>query len=161
MTLRAIASLISYNKPQNNNPRTKEKLSERIGGNLGGALAFGICATNIVPGTARIAASCFVPYSLFHANHPEEYLTSKVFHKPFKWAYDWALKPAWDYVIEPVTSRIWAVVSFLFALIPLPEHPIWYAVGALSVAVVITLGVRNGWPIARGIPSLFKSTVSP
>jgi hypothetical protein len=160
MALRAIVSLIRYNDVPQNSLQHKAQLSEKIGGNLGGAIALGLCATNIVPGTARIAASFFVPYSWYYANDPNEYLTSKLFHKPLKWAFDWVLEPAWDHVIAPVSSRIWAAVSYVFALIPLPKHPIWYAVGALSVAVVITLGIRNGWPVVSKIPSLFhKSTV--
>lgn len=125
---------------------------------LGGALFFGLLATNAVPYTAVIGATMFVVHSLFKGK--TDYFTANAIKKVFTVAtniiskvwnvvYDRVLSPLWHHVIFPVGNLFVDLISWIFenAIAPIlralsrcighiiPRDPIWYGVIAVGLLI--------------------------
>lgn len=125
-----------------------EDASYNFSANLGGALFYGLCAANIIPGTAIVGASIFTIYSIcVHSSTKsveDEYITSKVIgtgadltNRLFSWTWKHIVSPVLDNVVFPVLKKIGEAVTCILSHISMPEHPIWYALGLLATAIVV------------------------
>lgn len=108
-----------------------------LSANLGGAIFYGACCLNLVPGTRLIGAAIFTTYSLYK---PKAYFTSTAIRTTVEKIGEHVVKPIWEHIVSPVVERIWRVVQAILQHIRLPEHPIWYAIALLGAAVWFKYG---------------------
>jgi hypothetical protein len=124
-----------------------ETLQYNFSANLGGAVFYGLCAANILPGTPVIGAAIFAIYSITKDLKEDDYLTTKFLSHTFTLitdALDYVgtkiigpiLKPIVELLID-VIEKIAEVVLAILRVIPLPEHPVWIATGILVTAIVV------------------------
>ncbi|WP_420420595.1 hypothetical protein [Simkania sp.] len=103
-----------------------EDLDWNLSANLGGAIFYSLCAANLVPGSAKIGALSFSFYSITDFSHcPDRYLTSRIIDNIFKEA------------LLPIIERVSELTSLILSRIPLPVTPVWWAIAALSTAILI------------------------
>jgi hypothetical protein len=120
---------------------------DNFSANFGGAIFYGLCAANFIPGTPVIGAAIFAIYSLTKELEEDDYLLTillsrsvkvitDVIEKVSDGIYRAIIKPISDCLFKILTKIAEIVVRILQA-IPLPEHPIWIATGALVTAIVV------------------------
>ncbi len=115
--------------------------------NLGGAIFYGLCSLNIIPGSAIIGGIFFSGYSYISVSGGEKnpYHTSKLLAPIVNLGVE-TLDFAWKKIIYPilkVVGRIFKQIGNLLSMISLPKHPIWYAV-ILSVSCIVCYKVAIG-----------------
>ena len=115
---------------------------EEFSADLGGAIFYGMCATNIVPGSAVVGATIYTVYSFLKISDKRggDYLTAFVIGKSLHTIADWVIQPLFKHFIFPLTERIWNVVSAILKRISLPKHPIWWGVAVLVLAFAFYKG---------------------
>lgn len=105
--------------------------SYNFSANLSGALFYGLCAANIISGTAVLGGIAFTIYSLF---------TSASHHRDDTYITSLAIRNIIKVPLIAVGHLACAVTDITFNIvrnIHLPEHPSWYFTGALVAAVCI------------------------
>ena len=131
--------------------------------NLGGAIFFGLCATNVVPFSTVIGGGGFTLWALLSYPNPDLCMSGKVIAEIF----EWAVKPfwnhgvvplskwLWNHIITPVAKTIMALVEKILGIFHLPSHPVWYGLAILVIAIVVTKGL----PPLGGHSIAFRSPV--
>ncbi len=140
MGARTIGSLFS-GKTINQNDLSKD---------LSGALFYGLCAVNPIPGAARTAAIISTVYAVFAGSDQNSYFTWQVMHKTVKALCNYVIAPIFTHVIDPCLEAIWKVVKPIFNFIyeaavvvirligsiNIPFNSTWFALGCLTVATI-------------------------
>lgn len=120
----------------------KEKIKYNISANLGSALFYGLCAANVIPGSAMLGAAIFATYSCCVTNSQktikDEYVLSKMIGQPCHWIAEKVVVPVCEKAIFPAVKAIGDVAYKIITSIPLPKHPIWIASAVLLSAIAVT-----------------------
>jgi len=158
-----------------------EQIQRDLSADLGGTIFYGLCATNVVPYSAVAGAGIFACYSISAYKGQRAYVVSKVFGETAELIRDWAIIPLWNkasafcegvwnhaivplsdfawnqwnHVIVPIARAIRDLCAKIFSLVRLPEHPIWYGVAAMVVAIAL----HNGYlpPIHTEVAGIVRS----
>jgi len=109
-----------------------------LSANIGGAAFYGLCALNLVPGTAIVGAAIFTAHALILDDHT--HLTSRVVKEIGTRAYNHVIEPAWTNIVQPVAQRIYDFIVTVLQHIHLPRHPVWYGVALLATAIWFKYG---------------------
>lgn len=129
--VRGVIDVHKYFTMKTDNREEVDKIRKRMSANLGSALFYGICAVNIIPGTALLGAAIFTIYSMFDLNKQydikNDYLLSRVVGYPSLYVF--------ENVVCPVASKISAVTQAILQSIP--SNPAWQASGMLLTAIVV------------------------
>jgi hypothetical protein len=133
MALRIFKDLYSI-ATEENNKDAKRSLSAH----MGGAAFYGLCALNLVPGTAIVGAAFFTAHAFMLDDHKE--LTSWAMKKLGTLAYDHVIEPVWTQIVQPVAQRIYNFILTVLEHIHLPRHPVWYGVALLATAIWFKYG---------------------
>jgi hypothetical protein len=133
-----IFKLISLNSE---NQDEKDAVKRNISSNLGSALFYGLCAANIIPGTAIMGAVIFTIYSNCVTDSKkslqEEYLISKVIAQPCHFLVKKVIFPIAENVVFPVVQKVASCTYHILKQIPLPTHPIWIGSALLVSTIAI------------------------
>jgi hypothetical protein len=144
MALRALKDLGSMLSPPQPSrlmgapQHDKDAVKRSFSANLGGAVFYGLCATNLIPGTPIVGAVIFAAHSVL-TDGKNSYISWAV-KELCQRTYNHILVPAWNEVIGPLVRRIYDVIVAILARISLPRHPIWYGVALLAAAIWIKYG---------------------
>ncbi len=137
MAIRAVGDLIEKGRLEEG--QTKDSVSRNFSANFGGAIFYGLCAANILPGTAILGSLIFTVYSFAVNKREDNYLATKVIReselKVLNFVLD-ILQVAWDWVIYPVADALRRIFSTVFDLL-VPKHPIWIGVALLVTAIAV------------------------
>ena len=109
-----------------------DKNKENISADLGEALFYGLCATNIIPGSAIAGGIIFSLYSLVYA---PTFLKEKNTYKSSLLLKNIIKEPAT--LLYNVISKIGEITFKILSKISLPKHPVWILTGTLVVAIAI------------------------
>lgn len=152
MALRALGDLkeMFSDKP-------KDTTSYNFSANLGGAIFYGLCATNFIPFTPLIGLSTFVAYSIVthHSTHfslisAERYLCANLISKPVVFTAKEVVWPILNKLVLPALEKITTVVYNILRKIPLPRHPVWIGVALLVTGIAAIKLVPPMWAYALG-----------
>lgn len=140
----------------------RAELSKDFTANLSGTCFYGLCAANIIPGTAKLGAAITVLYSLgaywyrhyvisddARANR-HDYPTTHIIGGAVDGAFR-ASRRVWNLVYDVAHAIITAVGNFVGRYIP--RHPTWYAFTALLLATGAYLLYKRANPNAP-LPSI-------
>lgn len=131
MAIRSVGDLMEYFK-ESNSEKIKDKALDNLSANLGGALFYGMCATNILPGSAVIGGAIFIIHSILSCTNDDAYLSSKIIGKPVHFVVKDVLLP----LIDKVASAVFNVLLKLGDLLLIPlKHPIWAGVFLMGAAI--------------------------
>ena len=97
------------------NKKDKNSLSAH----LGGALLYGLCGTNLIPGSAIIGAGIFTLHASISSNPTD--LTSRAVREIGRHAYNDLLKPVWTHLVNPVAQKIYNTILAILRSIHLRE----------------------------------------
>jgi len=149
MGIRVVGNLF-----QMRDARGQRELSE----NLAGACFYGLCAANLLPGTAVFGGVVCLLQGLLRGNSDNPYYLSRAIFTvaDLTWTTlstiaDWTIVPLWNYVLFPVLEKIANVARAILKLIPLPENSTWYVVALLVVGIAAY----------KGIPALYNTASFP
>ena len=110
--------------------------------NLGGGVFYGLCATNILPGSAIAGTGIHTVYSLIKGDE-EDLLTSVVLIKTCEITGDYVLIPFFE-IVDKVAGPIIKQLSLL--------SPAWYGTACLVTLIGGYLTLSKGLPLLkRGI----------
>jgi len=137
MVLQTIGEAVSY---LSNGPVSMNNVSA----NIGGAIFYGLCAANIIPGTSFLGAFIFTCYSIIKNHTADDYVLTKFLQHTFtlitdvtRSVVDNVIAPLYKKIVRPVLIAIIDVVDAIVSAIPLPEHPVWQGVALLGTAIII------------------------
>jgi hypothetical protein len=108
-----------------------------------GAIFYGLCAANFIPGTPIIGATIFVFRSLATYKDTDTYLISKFVGKSLRAIqeyvatplYDYAIQPVWNHMVQPLILKISNFIMTVLKILKIPDHPTWYGVAFLLSAI--------------------------
>lgn len=146
MAVRTLQDGWKYLTDQTLSAKDKTNLGYDFFNDLGGAVFYGLCAVNYLPGTALLGALSFTLYSIVGDVNEKDYLLTRLLNH----TYTTFCAPVVDTVcisLCTAINKISDVVTQIFSYINLPVPPIWVAVALLGTA---TLGVMVGYPVLRG-----------
>jgi hypothetical protein len=119
-----------------------ERYKYDLSANLGGALFYGLCGLNIIPGTASIGAGIFTLYSVNTFHRQEAYLLSRVIGESLKFVVIEIVEPICRHVLAPILRKIGEIIGPILSAIghllvnmSLPKHPVWIGVLILGAAI--------------------------
>lgn len=141
-SIRGVYDIFQLMAYKGEDAQEKEKIKYNISANLGSALFYGLCAANVIPGSAVLGAAIFSTYSCCVTNSQktikDEYVLSKMIGQPCHWVVDIVVVPVCEKVIYPIVKTIGEVAYNIITSIPLPKHPIWIASAVLLSAIAVT-----------------------
>lgn len=139
------------NAPAYQNPT----FGDNVGKNLGGAVFFGLCASNTIPRTAALGAFIFFMNAMGKPD-ADALLTTRILHnvRPLAsgagnaaWKIIKAVAEAVGHVVKGIFDFVWnvmcavgSVLNPIFKVI-IPSSPVTFAATALAIAVIVYKGV--------------------
>jgi hypothetical protein len=128
-------------------PDALDTLKNNFSANLGSAVFYGLCAVNILPGSAAFGAAIFALYSMGDLKS-DDYLMTKLLNHTYTLIIN-ITSPIVTPIVNAlsyVVNRISDLVTAIFARLGLPEAPIWVATGLLIGAII---AVKFAYPAFR------------
>ena len=149
----AIEMALNIFKDINDKAHKRPNAMKNLSANLGGAIFYGLCAANVISGTAIVGAAIFTIYSLVKCNDADTYLSSRLIGKSIRYIYTEIFSPVVHKIAKIVGDILKPIFNGIYSVlkqIHLPEHPIWYGVFLLGGAILA---------YKFAIPVLFKAVL--